>query len=329
MTCGILHSRRVPSAPGRKRLVLTVATALLVLPTSSTALPAPQVRAPAPLTEDKAAFTGRFALHFEEGPSWKPLTYTTVNGIVLIAGTLNDRPITMMLDNGATRTMVDLRLARSMGLDAKAVASNAITGSGTSLRLFETSPVALAAPNSFALNGNLAAADLSGVAGALGRKVDVVLGADVIKNVALMIQPRARLISVAPSGSIKGGRGLTLPLIDGDKVDMVINGTSVRLAVDLGFNGTIRLTDDAWDRTFNATKEPVETSTMTTATGRSKATRRARAPVRMGPTKSDDVSVDSGFVSKDGASGIIGTSLLLNGTLVLDYKAASIGIYPS
>ncbi|WP_174297285.1 aspartyl protease family protein [Sphingomonas bacterium] len=270
---------------------------------------------------------GQFTLHFVQGEGWRPLPYTDAKGVILFRGVINARPATFMLDNGTSRTMIDAGFARRADIGLHLTKSQAVTGAATKLGIGRTDALTLEAEHAFSVIGTMAAIDLSGVSASLGQNVDAVVGADVLDHASVMIQPGRMMLSLAPSGAIKGGSGILIPIVDRNKILLQVNGAPVKLALDLGSTGAVRLTDTAWHRIF-AGSGTTEKSDMTSADGVRRDTLRARAEVRLGRLTAKDVAVDSGFVSRDSADGLIGTRFLTSMTVILDLGKAQIGFFP-
>jgi predicted aspartyl protease len=266
-------------------------------------------------------------LHFAQGADWAPLPYEVVRGDILFQATINGRPATVLLDNGTARTVIDAGFARTAGIALSGSASRAVTGAATRMETQATDRVTLAAAHAFTITGSLVALDLKPMSAALGREVDAVLGGDMLDNFAVMIQPAKRTVSLAPSGSISvGADAIVVPIIDGNVVEAELNGQPVRLKVDLGFNGAIRLTNAAWQSTFAAGSVSTPGS-QTTADGVTHVTQAARAELRIGRIRLRDVPTDSGY-SSDGADGLLGNGFLLRGTSVLDVKKRQLMLVP-
>jgi predicted aspartyl protease len=266
------------------------------------------------------ALAQSLTLHFETGAGWAALSYESVRGEILFQATVNGRPATVLLDNGTDRTVIDTSFARRNGIELRDASARAVTGAGTSRATRIADNVTLAAPHAFSVAGSLTALDLQPMAEALGRRVDVILGADMLDHFAIMIQPAKRLLSLAPSGSITAGdEGIVVPLLDGNKVEAEIDDHKVRLKVDLGFNGVVRLTDAAWRQAFPNIEAGVAGS-QTTADGAVRATRSARAALRLGRVLARAVPIDSGHVADGSYDGLLGTGFLARGTTVLDRK---------
>lgn len=283
-------------------------------------IPVPHVPAPADGTSS--------VLHFVQGADLAPLPYQAARGIILFRATVNGLPATVMLDNGTGRTLIDTGFARRAGIGLHAAGSRAVTGAASRLATSGTDPVTLAAEHAFVLKGPVAAIDLGPVSAALGTPVDAVLGMDVLDHAAVMIQPAKRQLSLAASGSIGGGVGVDLPIVDGNGIAAEVNGRTVKLKLDLGSAGAIRLTDVAWHRVLPS-GAPTESSDMTSADGVTRSTLRGRAPVRFGRLSAQNVAIDSGYVATGGMDGLIGTRFLTSMTVLIDWGKARLSFYPA
>jgi predicted aspartyl protease len=270
---------------------------------------------------------GKLMLHFTQGADWAPLSYEVVQGEILFQATVNGRPATVLLDNGTGRTVIDAGFARMVGVALSSSADAAVTGAATRMATQATGHMTLAAAHAFTITGSLVALDLKPMSAALGRQIDAVLGGDMLDNFAIMVQPAKRMLSLAPSGSISvKSDAIVVPIVDGNAVEAELNGRPVRVKVDLGFNGVIRLTDAAWQSTFPAGSVSAPGS-QTTADGVTRITKAGHADLRIGRVKLRNVPVDSGYVS-EGADGLLGNGFLLRGTSVLDVKKRQLMLVP-
>ena len=266
-------------------------------------------------------------LHFAQGREWAPVPYEAVKGDILFQATVNGRPASVLLDNGTERTLVDAGFAQRLGIGLRAFTGQAVTGASTRLAMSGTDTVTMEAPHAFTIKGPLVAIDLTPMSTALGRRVDAVLGADMLDHFAVMIQPGKRLLSLAASGNITGQAGtVVVPLIEGNLIEAEINGQPVRLRVDLGFNGVIRLTDAAWQRAFPAGSTGA--GSQTTADGVTRITRSGRAELRIGDVRARNVAVDSGYAPDGASQGLLGNGFLSRGTSVLDVKKKQLMLVP-
>ena len=256
-------------------------------------------------------------LHFVEGKDWAPLTYESSQGLILFQAMINGQPATVLLDNGADRTTLDVNFVRRLGVTLRPLSGQAVTGSAARLMMSGTGSVTFEAPSAFVITGPLVAIDLKPVSTALSRRVDAVLGRDMLDNFAIMIEPNRRKLSLVPSGGIAGGTSSMVVPLDGASIDAEINGKAVKLKIDLGFSGAVRLTDAAWKRVVPY-GGPNFAGSQTTADGIERQTSALKADLLLGRLVARGIIVHSGYEPADAVDGILGQEFLSRGTFVVD-----------
>lgn len=302
--------------------MIRAAAGLAIVLTQAAALPVPPPVPPV-LLQAGAALTIRFA----KGDAWKPAPYTRFRNEILIDATIDGHPATVMIDNGAQVTLVDSGFARDAGIALGPAGGAMVAGRGR-LETQRTAPATLAITHMMSVEGPLVATDLAPLSRALGRRVDAVLGADVLDHVAVMVRPDTNRLAILNSGGITAGAGATrIALRDGNRVDASVGGHALRLQVDFGFNGTVRLTDAAWARVF-PTGSAVTQGTQTNADGATRATRAGRADLTLDGIRLSDAPIDSGFENGARADGLLGNGLFARWITILDVPGGELVLVP-
>jgi hypothetical protein len=291
----------------------TIAPAVLACLSASAA----SQTTPAPVAQ---AETLRLTLAIAE---WQPLRFEAVHGVILVQATLNGRPATLLVDNGSARTLVDRAAAAQTGLRLSARPGGLQTGTARmATQLAEG--LALDIPHVLAIHGSLPAADLSGMSAALGRPIAGVLGGDVLNRLAVLIRPAESTIGLVASGGVNpSAKAPRIPVLAG-RVTAVVDGHPVRLAIDLGFNGAVRLTDAVWATLPGA----AVASDRTDATGARSATQVKRASFALGNVTTPAVPVDSGFAGADGVDGLLGFGFFSHAVTAIDATRGWLVIEP-
>lgn len=292
----------------------SVASALMLLLTASAA---PQAT---PTVATKAE-TLRLTLAIAD---WKPLSFELVRGVILVQATLNGRPATLLVDNGSARTLVDGAAAAQAGLRLSARSGGLQTGSARMTTQLADG-LALDIPHVLAIHGSLPATDLSGMSAALGRPIAGVLGGDVLNRLAVLIRPTEKTIGLVASGGVNPPVSAPRIPVAAGQVTAMIAGKPVRLAIDLGFNGAVRLTDEAWAALPGA----AVASDRTDATGVRHATQVKRAAFALGKVTTPELPVDSGFSGIGGADGLLGYGFFKQAITAIDVSRGWLVILPS
>jgi hypothetical protein len=248
-----------------------------------------------------------------------------VKGLVIFEALVNNRPATILLDNGTGRTVVDTRFAQRAGIPISQTAAKALTGSAE-IATFRTGRTVLDVPNAFTLTSELASFDLRQMSQALGRQIDAVLGSDAVNLMAVMLQPDKKQVAFLPSGSIKldGPDVARLPLLPGNVVEATINGHKVRLLVDFGYSGAVRLSDAAWKQVAGGSEKGTAVQNGITADGTALRSRVATGALRIGSISSQTAPIASGYVPVGASDGLLGSGFFLQGTSVVDGPARQV-----
>jgi predicted aspartyl protease len=244
---------------------------------------------------------------------WQPLRYESVRGVMLVQAALNGYPATLLVDTGSARTLVDQRAAKRSGIRLSDRAGGLQTGSARMVTQL-ADEVTLEMPHVLTIQGSVPAADLSGMSAALGRPIAGVLGGDVLNRLALLIRPTEKTLGLVASGGVNpSAKSQRIPIENG-QVTALIGDRKVRLAIDLGFNGVVRLTDKAWAELPGA----AIASDRTDATGTRSATQVKKATLKLGKITASSAPIDSGFSGIDGADGLLGLGFFSQAITAMD-----------
>lgn len=176
-------------------------------------------------------------------PDWQPLDVVTGDAL-FTAARVNGSAAQGILDSGSGATIIDARLAATLGLRGEA---RTVAGLATKTEVILVKRVTITLGDTprdlpFALVG-----DLRAMASALGRPIDLLLGADLFADRCLTIDIPRRRMAFSASGSFAGGRGWTaLPLARGDRRELLtsvaIAGTApVPMMIDTGSSSALLL----------------------------------------------------------------------------------------
>ena len=262
----------------------------------------------------------RFALSLVQGAAWSPTPIEVHRGLILFRAVLNGRDATVLLDNGAANSFVDRRFVDPSGTAPRGAPYVASTGAGV-LRGHAVDGVTLTVPNQLDIKGTLIALDLAPFSRIVGRPIDAVLGADALDQLAVMIRPADRTLYLTASGKMtprSGAKAFSLPMSAAGRISAQINDEPVLLAVDLGSNGAIRLSDAAFARVLG----PAATNRRTAAAnadGQVRTAATADAAFTLGPVRAN-IPVAAGGVLPSGLDGRLGMAFLSKFTIILDQR---------
>lgn len=261
----------------------------------------------------------------------RPVPFTLFRGKILFEASVAGRPVTVLLDNGADFSTIDSALVKSLGLPP----GDAVNMAGTSGNVAATMVrgVDLDIPGQFRSTNQMLSADLAPFSKLLGRRLDMVLGGDVMRKLALGIDFRRRLFRFGRSGMTP--TGLTAIPLKRAKFAAVAtvqtDGKPLRLEVDLGFNGDVSLSPDAWAKVRPADVR-LSDDVGAGANGALQPVVQARLPdLMLGSFKEHDLDVDvrsqpSTFAGQ--VDGLLGTATLERYDVVLDIGANTLWLRP-
>jgi hypothetical protein len=148
-----------------------------------------------------------------------PVLFERFRNEVMFKAWINGVEANVLLDNGAGVTMLDEAFAQKAGLALGVADTRLATGSAimTSRRV---NNMRFEIPLHLTISGTQHAVDLQPMSRMLGRRIDAVLGGDMLDKLTVAV-----LVSEQH-----------LPLVDGNKVEALLENLPIRLKVDLGSN---------------------------------------------------------------------------------------------
>jgi hypothetical protein len=177
--------------------------------------------------------------------------FEIAGGVMIFRVQIAGRDAWMMLDNGSGRSAIDTGFAATAGMKVEDTNYFVTTLANEKIPMRRVADVAITVPGLVQLQGPMPAIDLSGLTATTGRKIDGILGADYLGQLALAIDFDMKRFALVPSGVFKPLPALQeFPLTSGAKpqVEVTVNGQKLSLTVDLGMDATLALTPEAWKR---------------------------------------------------------------------------------
>lgn len=202
----------------------------------------PTVAAPAPRVT-------RFKAGLVRPDVKQPAPYETVAGLILVQASISGKPGWALVDTGSARSVIDLSAAEARGLAVGPPEGSIATPSGEH-------PLRIASGATFLINKQLGmldaevtTLDLAQISRNVGRKVDFVLGLDVLSHFTMTVDPAARTLSFGITGETAPPAGASaIPLIDQWKLEVAVAGQPIRVGLDTGSTSTLILNPEAWGR---------------------------------------------------------------------------------
>lgn len=263
----------------------------------------------------------------------QPVAFERAKGLILFKANISGREVWALLDNGASRSMIDLALARELAVDPQP-AGTGYTSTGQFV-VHRTGPLVFSVPGQLDLHASaFAAADLTSVSAILGRKVEAVLGVELLLQAALMIDFSRQRFGFVPSGPVAADNAptwsnLPVTLIERRAViEASISGKPVQLEFDLGHAGGPSLQPEAWRR-LGLPERSVRGGTTQGADGQVYATRLVQVDelaVGLATTRDVFVSIKPWFGDVDG---VIGLASIPAAAMRIDLPAGKLLFRPS
>lgn len=253
----------------------------------------------------------------------KPVPFELIQNHVFFKARVDGQEVWAMLDNGFHRTAVDLAFASARNLAVSSPFGRGQTSTGT-IELSEAANVPIEIPGQIKFRPPVVVTDLSFISRMAGIPVSLVVGADNFAFLSFFISPSQRTFQLAASGAMTPPPEAVALVLKNDKplVDISIEGKDAVVAVDMGDDVTVALSQAAAERLGLATRAsaPGESSG---AEGGTVATRITTvSQIGLGRAVSDQVPVViTPVILPDDGDGRIGMGLLASSNFLIDIKA--------
>jgi predicted aspartyl protease len=252
--------------------------------------------------------------------------YTTVKGRVVFRARLGEREVWALLDNGADRTLIDLETARSMGLKLDSAKGEVFGAGGGSLTSQWVANVPVSIPGQFEAHMPMLGLDMRAASKILGHRIELVIGGDALMFMALRIDPFARRFHFTHSGRMDGVAGHAPIRLRGKRalLEVRIENKPVTVGIDLGSNGGLTLTEEAWDQ-LGLKAQHLGTGSARGATGEPYDVEVFRLDaIRIGKHEIEDVNVSLEPARLGTGDGIVGMDVLGKIIIVMDLGAGKL-----
>ncbi|HKE95964.1 MAG TPA: retropepsin-like aspartic protease [Povalibacter sp.] len=276
-----------------------------------------------PATENGAMLT--FKAHFVAKEQRAPVAYESPKGGIFFKANVAGRDVWAMLDTGAHHSLVDIAWARSAGLSISSEEEKIRSSTGE-MAMHWTQDVAILIPGQIEVrHPRLGAIDLGMLSTIIDRKIEFILGQDLLSHVVLLVDPAKHIFQLGPSGSFKAPPQAWSIDLQNQKpqIEVTIGKEKVLLGLNTGSNSQVELSAGTWARVL---PRDVATGTTISAapTGAAYAKRSALIPeLGIGALKIPDVTVTEA-PSRSRDDSYIGTGILGRFRLALDLNAGKL-----
>jgi hypothetical protein len=173
-----------------------------------------------------------------------------VNGHILFKAKVFGREALLLLDNRASPSVIDTAFAEAAGQRVEKLEGTIRTVLGTvDKRIVRNVSIDVPGVVSIRADG-LAAVDFEPFSQVVGRKIDGAVGNEVLAQFAVFVRASNRTFRFGKSGTVEVPSTIPLvPLLDTrPKLALKVGEATVTVTLDLGDNGMLSLTPEAWNR---------------------------------------------------------------------------------
>lgn len=312
---------------------MSLILAFLAAALQSSSTPPPSSRAPA---EHLTA-----TVQLVRAKDVQPVPFEYSENTIVIEAELGGQQGWMLIDTGSPHTIIDTGLAKELGRTIVPMKGDMLAVGGHLVQRQRVDDVALVIPHHFSIRMPMLAVDLSSVSRSAHRRIEGIIGNDIISNMLLWVmKPQGELI-LLPGGNVKftckgpctdttTPRPISIDKVaDHEEVVAAVGDRTLRLKIDTGDAGGIGLRPEAWERVKPADAQ-VFTRMSIGASGVVDKVQSSRLPeVSIGPTKVEDVRVDVLKLGPSDGDGLIGMGVLSRYSFALDTKKGQLWLIPA
>jgi predicted aspartyl protease len=273
----------------------------------------------------------RVTAHLWVDPQKRAVPFEYVEGTILIQAEIAGHHGWMLIDTGASNSVVDSTLAQSAKLAVGPTEGQIYSAGGHLVPRRKVEDVPLVIPSLFSVRMPMISTDLSPLAQIAKRPVIGVIGFDLLSNMLLAVDRKAGTLVLLPGKATMRGPVKAIPLVRaGDRVQIAatIDGKPVRLTLDTGYAAGLSLTADAWARVKRADAQVFVRSSMG-ASGKVDEVPASRVPqISLGGVEAGDLEVRISPWAPIYGDGVLGMALLASSSFLLDIKNGQLWLIP-
>lgn len=189
---------------------------------------------------------------FNKPGSLKFSNFDDQDGVVIFKAKLEGKEIWALLDTGSNYSLVSESFIEEFSIKTEDT-QEIISAESSSQSSRVVSGLTFEHIGQYTMNRQFYTFKLEGMSEALGRRIDVVIGYDLLKQISFVLDGKYKRLLMLPSGMISADsdRYTTVNIRDG-VIDGSLNGISTRFAVDLGSNSVLSVYSRAWSRLFGS-----------------------------------------------------------------------------
>lgn len=253
--------------------------------------------------------------------------YDGSKNMILFQATINGHVTSGIIDTGSDVTIIDNSLLKRIGVREKKTDVNA-QGIGGKFNILATDIVRIAFEGQFQADGEFFSSDLQGISKQLDSEIGVIIGMDILSNMAMAVDSKTSSIAFSPPEKMrtKDQRAILIKL-NGRSLDGEIDGVGASIVFDTGSSAPFSVVSEKWDKFFRQ-NETVYLGTGLDVSGR----RTSREGVKKASVALPGFSFET-IVLKIDQLGVdqdayLGYPILNVGTFIFNYPKQTIIIVP-
>jgi len=241
------------------------------------------------------------------------------SGLILFEARIEGKKILALLDTGSNYSLVSTQLVSELGINSEDV-GEIIQATNSSQSSKRVSNLSFEHVGQYSMIRDFYTFDFSGMSDAVGRRVDAVIGYDLLRQLCFVLDSKFKRVLVLPSGMItpNDDRYATIELYGG-VFQGTLNGNIARFAVDLGSNSDVSVYSNSWDRLFGK-KPAVSGFTVTDASGERRVGERLDNVQLSAFGSSLNVSVTKNPLENENFDALLGYPLFSGRIAIFDYS---------
>ena len=274
--------------------------------------------------------TFRTNIAFYKGKARQPARMELINGVPLVKIRIAKHDGWALLDNRFEQSEVDVHFARANGIPVGRSISPLRTPTGE-LPRWLAAAVPFEVPGQFGAVAPFAAANLEAISRTVGRPISMVIGHEYFAEMIVAISSTHGILQFGPGGSKVTGNGAEQVLLLNDRPQLRIMAGDQPLLVtlDLGYNGSLALSDEAWHR-LKLDTLPTSSGQTMHADGHIFSVAHATASaVRIGDELIGDIQADRQPLLPEDGDGLLGMGILARFDVIIDTRAGILWLSPT
>lgn len=280
--------------------------------------------------EDDRLSHGHRTLSITFSSADKASSFTKYDGsrnLILFKASVNGRETTGIIDTGSDLTLIDSSLVKSVG-SRETKSDISAQGIGGNFVIYSTDNITVEFQGQFQVKGEFYSRDLRIISERLGTEIGVIIGMDILANVAMAVDSKTSTIAFSSAERMKtrDPQAISLPLHE-RAFSGEIDGIEADIVIDTGSTAPFSVVSEKWSKFFNQ-RQLTQLGTGIDVSGRSTLREGVKdASVRLSgfSFKTSAVKLNQKEVSHDA---YFGYPMLSIGTVIFNFPRQYVTIIP-